>query len=817
MRILVLLLAAITTLSAGAQQITGFARDADGKAIAGATVSLLRDTGRAVLKLAVAKENGAYSFDNIQKGKYRVTATHIGFASAASNVFEVTAEGAVVPELKLAKVSGQMNNVVVTSTKPMVEVKADKTILNVEGTINSVGSDALELLRKSPGVMVDKDENLSVNGKNGVQVYIDGRPTPLSSQDLANYLKSIQSSNIEAIEIITNPSAKYEAAGNAGIINIRLKKNKSLGMNGSVNAGVNTGYYVKTNTGINVNYRNKSINIFGSYSYNLGDNRNRQILYRTVLDTLFDQNSIVKMENEGHNYKAGLDYFINKKNTIGVMVNGSILNPTMLNYSKTAISYIPDNTIDRYLIADNSAVMERDNINLNLNYSYTGTNGNSLTVNGDHGYYDIYNNQFQPNYYYDATGNNLTSSVIYRMIAPTNIYINSLKADWEQNFKKGKLGYGGKLAFVKTDNDFQRYDVVSNQMHLDRDRSNLFNYKENINAAYVNYNRQLKGVMIQAGLRVENTVAEGVSHGEKKVSSDYTKYTTSFKRNYTDFFPSAAVTFNKNPMSQFGLTFSRRIDRPAYQSLNPFELKLDEYTFQKGNIDLRPQYTNSVGITHTYKYRLTTSLNYSHVKNMFVQWIDTVEKSKGFVTQKNLASQDIISFSMSYPYQYKSYSLFASLNSNYSMYKADFGPGRKVDLNAFGLTLYAQNSLKLDKAKLWTAELSAFYIAPSIYQGAFKSKALTSVDAGLSRQLWNNRATIKASVSDVFGTLKFTGSQDFAGQYTRVQAMWESRQAKLNFVYRFGSSQIKAARNRNTGAEEETKRTQGGAGLNVGQ
>jgi hypothetical protein len=403
------------------------------------------------------------------------------------------------------------------------------------------------------------------------------------------------------------------------------------------------------------------------------------------------------------------------------------------------------------------------------------------------------------------------------MIAPTNIYINSLKADWEQNFKKGKLGYGGKLAFVKTDNDFQRYDVVSNQMHLDRDRSNLFNYKENINAAYVNYNRQLKGVMIQAGLRVENTVAEGVSHGEKKVSSDYTKYTTSFKRNYTDFFPSAAVTFNKNPMSQFGLTFSRRIDRPAYQSLNPFELKLDEYTFQKGNIDLRPQYTNSVGITHTYKYRLTTSLNYSHVKNMFVQWIDTVEKSKGFVTQKNLASQDIISFSMSYPYQYKSYSLFASLNSNYSMYKADFGPGRKVDLNAFGLTLYAQNSLKLDKAKLWTAELSAFYIAPSIYQGAFKSKALTSVDAGLSRQLWNNRATIKASVSDVFGTLKFTGSQDFAGQYTRVQAMWESRQAKLNFVYRFGSSQIKAARNRNTGAEEETKRTQGGAGLNVGQ
>ena len=272
-------------------------------------------------------------------------------------------------------------------------------------------------------------------------------------------------------------------------------------------------------------------------------------------------------------------------------------------------------------------------------------------------------------------------------------------------------------------------------------------------------------------------------------------------------------------MSQIGITYSRRIDRPAYQDLNPFEFKLDAYTFQRGNVNLRPQYTNSVGISHIYKYRLTTSLNYSHVKDMFAQLIDrdTVIKSRGFVSKRNLAKQDIISLNISYPYQYKSYSVFANVSGNYAMYRADFGPDRKIDQNAFGLTFFAQNSLKFGKTKTWTAELSGFYVAPTIQQGAFQSKTLWNVDGGLSKQLWKNKATIKASYSDIFHSFHFTGKQEFAGQVTRVNVHWESQQFKLNFVYRFGSNQVKAARNRNTGVEDENKRTQGSTGLGVGQ
>jgi hypothetical protein len=269
-------------------------------------------------------------------------------------------------------------------------------------------------------------------------------------------------------------------------------------------------------------------------------------------------------------------------------------------------------------------------------------------------------------------------------------------------------------------------------------------------------------------------------------------------------------------MKQWSLTYSRRIDRPAYQDLNPFEFKLDEYTFQKGNINLRPQYTNSFGITHTYKYKLNMTLNYSHVKDMFTQLIDTAEKSKAFISKKNLATQDITSLTISYPFQYKSYSLFTNISSNYSIYHADFGDGRKVDLNAFGFNFFAQNSLKFGKKKDWTAEISGFYNAPTIYQGSFKGRALYSIDGGLQKQVMKGKATIKTSVSDIFHTMRFRATSDFAGQTTKFSSRWESRQFKLNFNLRFGNNGVKPARQRSGGADDELKRTQQSGGIGIG-
>lgn len=270
-------------------------------------------------------------------------------------------------------------------------------------------------------------------------------------------------------------------------------------------------------------------------------------------------------------------------------------------------------------------------------------------------------------------------------------------------------------------------------------------------------------------------------------------------------------------MSQWSFSYSRRIDRPAYQDLNPFEFKLDEYTFMKGNTQLRPQYTNSVSVTNVYKYKLTSKLNYSHVTDVFTQLVDTAELSKSFLTKKNLATQDIVSLNISYPFMYKSYTWFTNLNTFYSMYKADFGGGNRViNLDVFSFNVFMQHSLKLGKNKQWTTELSGFYNAPTIWQGTFESKAIYAIDAGVQKTIFKGKGNVKASVSDIFKTLKWKGTSNFAGQMLTARGNFESRQFKINLTYRFGSNQVKAARQRKDASEEEKKRTEGGGGIGIG-
>jgi hypothetical protein len=794
-----------------AQQINGTIKDGQGNGINNATVSLLHAKDSSVLKLAVTKNDGKFSFSDSKAGKYLVSTSHVGYKQVYSSVFDFDGITSVtVPALNLEKVPKEIAGVTVTSQKPIVEVKADRTILNVEGTINATGNDALELLRKSPGVTVDKDDNISLSGKNGVQVYIDGKPSPLSGTDLANYLKSMQSTQIESIELITNPSAKYEAAGNAGIINIRLKKNKAYGVNGSVNLGWNIGTFAKYNGGFNLNYRYKKINMFGSYNHNRNRYTNTFNLYRTTsIDTSFDQHSEMMGRNKGHNFKTGVDYYANRFSTFGVMVNGNISDNEFRNISRTDIAYMPSKTSDRLLVANNSSVGERENVNFNANYRFADTAGHELNIDGDYGFYNGMNNQFQPNNTYDPSETNLKLREIYNTLTPSEIDIYSLKVDYEQNFKKGKLGIGSKISLVQADNTFQRF--FGEGASTLEDNHNNFKYKENINAVYINYNRQLKGIMFQAGLRGENTHSKGTSKGFRY---DYNSGTNKsvdslLDRQYTDLFPSAAVTFNKNPMKQWSITYSRRIDRPSYQNLNPFEFNLDKYTFQRGNPNLRPQYTNSFGITNVYKYKLTTSLNYSHVADVF-STIPKSENSKAFITSENVATQNIVSLNVGMPVQYKWYSLYFNVNTYYSHFKGE-AHDFKVDVNIYSFNLYAQQTFKLGKNT--TAELSGYYTSPSVWQGAFKTNALGGLDVGLQQVILKGKGNIKATVTDIFKTYPWSATNNTTGQTLKVNGGYESRQFRLNFSYRFGSNLVKQARQRKTSIEDESKRTQGGGGI----
>jgi hypothetical protein len=806
------MLLSYATLSA--QLVSGIALDPQGKPLSGASIVLKKNKDSSVAKLGISNATGQYEFTSIPSGRYFVTISHVGYVSGNSTVFTVTEEGVTrAPSVSLTRASGELQQAVVTSGKPIVEVRSDKIILNVEGSINAVGQDALELLRKSPGVSVDKDNNLSLSGKNGVQIYIDGRPSYLSGSALSDYLKTIQSSSIESIEIISNPSAKYDAAGNAGIINIRLKKSQAFGTNGSVTAGYNIGTYSKYNGAFTFNHRDRNINVFGSYSYNHSLNQTFADMYRTQLDTLFNQTNSLISNSYSHNFKTGLDYFLDKKSTLGMIVSGTFSGYTLNTNSSTPISYLPTGAVNRILKANNNTDAMRNNANFNLNYRYADSSGHEFNVDADYGLYRIRSNQLQPNLYYDSTGHTLLYSNIYNILSPTDIDIYTLKADYEKDFGKGRLGFGAKFSYVTSGNDFQEYDVLNSVKVLDTLRSNNFNYKENINAGYVNYNRTLKGWIVQAGLRVENSNIKGVSTGWEQGNNGYAAYDSAFIPRYTNFFPSGAVTYNMDPAKQWTLNYSRRIDRPAYPDLNPFEFKLDDYTFMKGNTQLRPQYTNSIGLTYMYRYKLTATLNYSHIKDLSTTLVDTTEISKVVVSRQNLATQDVTSLNVSYPFQYKWYSVFANANAFYSMYRANFGAGRTINLNVFNATIFTQHSFRFNKE--WTGELTEYYTSPNIWQATLRAHSLWSLDAGLSKTLFKGNGTVKVSVSDIFNTLHWNATSNFAGQYIRTTGGYESRLLKLFFTYRFGNNQVKAARQRKTGVEEEDKRVggQGAAGV----
>lgn len=780
--------------------ISGTVNDNKGKAISHVTVSLLTATDSTLVKADVTSDEGRFDMQ-AAPGQYLLLCTSVGYQKKYSRVFTLYQS---YDTLLVMEPSGKkLQEIAITSVKPMIEVKADKTIFNVEGSINAQGSNALELLQKSPGIRVDNNDNISMRGKNGVKIYVDGKMTQLEAKDLAAYLKSINSNDIEAIEIISNPSAKYDASGNAGIINLRLKKNKKYGTNGSVNAGFTQGVTPKANGSINLNYRDKLINLFGNAGIDRGNYHNTQNLYRIQSDSLFDQKSSSIYQNRSYNVKAGADYFINKKNTFGILISGNVSNSEWDNNSRAVISYTPTGEYVKTLMATNAVPGRRVNMNNNINYRYIDTSGKEINIDADYGLFRGKGRSFQPNYYLDASGT-LLYSIINRNNTPTDIDIYTAKADIELPKWKGKLGYGVKGAYVKTRNAFEFFTDQNGQTVKNNERSNRFQYVENVNAAYINYSRQLnKDITIQAGIRAEQTNSEGIltrDDGLQQADND-------IRRSYLDFFPSAALTYVVDKKNTLNLTYSRRIDRPSYQDLNPFENKLDELTYEKGNAFLKPQYTDNIELSHLWMGIITTTAGYSHVKDYRAQFLDTTNKNATFVQQRNLATQQIFSLNISSSLPIaKWWNGYVNIYGTHQKYNGRF-TNQQIDLKVTGYGGYIQNTFTLGHN--YTAEVSGWLNGPGI-DGSLRFKTLGAADIGFQKQFMQKRASLKISATDILHTARFRALSDFKGLYLKAWGHWESQTVRVNFTYRFGSNEISSSRERKTGLETEAGRIKAG-------
>ena len=502
------------------------------------------------------------------------------------------------------------------------------------------------------------------------------------------------------------------------------------------------------------------------------------------------------------NAKLGADLFLNSKNTLGFLVTTNFNDNDWTSESNTNISYNPTKQFVKKLVALNTIPGSRTNMNSNINYRYADTSGKEINFDADYGLFRGTGRSFQPNNYLDNSGNML-SQVINRNFTPTDIDIYTAKVDVDQPKWKGKLGYGAKFSYVKTKNTFDFFNDINGVPVKILSRSNSFTYKENVNAAYVNYQRQFSPKWsLQTGLRMEQTNSEGIlTRADGIMQADNT-----VKRSYLDFFPSAALTWTVDQKNTLNLTFSRRIDRPTYQDLNPFENKLDELTYEKGNAFLRPQYTNTVELSHTFKYMLNTTIGYSHVKDFATQTTDTTNNAT-YVQQRNLATQRILSFSIGSPLPIaKWWNGYANVWYNYQMFNGKIGANEiKTEIPMFGA--YMQHTFTLGKG--YNAELSGWFSGPNVWGATWRTKSLGGLDLGFQKQILKKQGTLKLSVTDIFFTNPWTATSNFGGLFINGRGQNESRTVRLSFSWRFGNNQVKAARQRQTGLESEAKRIKG--------
>jgi iron complex outermembrane recepter protein len=774
--------------------------------LSAATITLLRAKDSSVVKVSVTDQEGQYSFENPSKGRYLVAVSAVGYEKQYSAPFTISAENPVIelPAIRLNQRNNDLKAVTISARKPMVEQKIDRTVVNVDAFISNTGANALEALEKSPGIQVDKDGNISLKGKQNVIVLIDGRPAYLSGADLANMLKGMQASQLEQIEIMTNPPARYDASGNAGIINIKTKKNKVKGFNGNVSAGVGQGVYTKTNESISLNYRNGKVNLFSNYSYGWNKNFQQLEIFRRyknddgTTNAIFEQVAYMKRYNTSNNLKLGMDYFVNNKTTLGFVLSG-VYNPERSVNNNTSYLKDPEYVLDSIVTASSNihGTWKNASVNLNMRHQFD-TTGRELTTDLDYIVYDNPNNQYFYNNSYEPNGIKLSDEQLQGVL-PVTVNIYSAKMDYTHPLKNnGKIEAGWKSSYVQTVNKADYTLLNSYEWIIDTGKTNHFDYKENINAAYVSFNKQLtKKWGLQSGLRYENTNYKGHQYGNPW------KGDSSFQRSYNSWFPTVYISYNADSSNQFGLSFGRRIDRPGYASLNPFMFFIDKYTYEEGNPYLKPQYSNNIELTHIFKGKLTTTLNYSITRNLFSETFD----QSGYATivkRNNIGKQE--NYGVSVNAQIPVTKWFTSMiytNYRYTRYS---GKLYGDDLNVAAGTVYFNINNQFNFKKGWGAELSGWYLSKGV-EGQILLQPMGQMAAGISKTVLKGQGSVKLNVRDILYTQVPHGDINFKETEARFRNTRDTRVVNITFSYRFGKP-IKSNNNQRKkgGASDEQNR-----------
>lgn len=709
---------------------------------------------------------------------------------------------------KIADTSKKFNErlaeVTVTARRPLMIQEVDKTVVDVKSMVTAAGLNTIELLERIPGVTISGNGDISLNGRGGVLLLIDGRTTYMSAQDLNAYLKSIPAGNIDKVELIDNPSAKYDASGNA-IINIKLRKNRNAGLTGNINSGFSQGKYFRSNNSINLNYNRKKLNVFNNVGFSTAEEYHIDLFDRKYFDAGNNITSSILLrntqvsKNQNINIYSGFDYAVTPKTTLGAIFSFNE-GKRYLDFDFEGGNYDEAKNLTGYSNGDNFAKDTRNNINVNLNFAHQ-YNKDGHELSGEFNYLDYQSgsHRIQHNLLYNDSSA-LVNDEMFQYLVPVNSKIYVFKADYVRPFKnKMKLEAGVKSSLINNDNISNYYALDGGLMVFGPENSNHFRYDENINAAYANLQKGWNRWQLQLGLRVENLQATGNQLGNEVVAK------TEFKKTNTEWFPSAFVLYKVDSMGKNSLSLLtvRRINRPNYFQLNPFQFVRDEYTYAAGNPDLNPQFQYRVEAKFQHKQLYWFGLSYNKFTQVIFNTTEVVGEryilrpnnlGKGFMILLNsgLNVNPAKWWNVNYVLRISRMGLRANLYDEV------------VNPDAFVVRFEMMNFFPISKTV--NAELSGYCASKDLNGQAF-TKMMWRMNAGVQKKIFKEKGSIRLGMDDIFHmwtyrNYSFGLKQSYFTQTTEA----DTQRFNLSFSYRFGKDSNSRKRNRGNANEEEKGR-----------
>lgn len=783
--------------------VSGTATDAAAQPVPFATATLHQAADSVVVKSEFTDDHGAFRLEGAVSGRYRVSVAQVGLRRFWSEPFELTASGLSLPAITLeATGATQLKEVAVVGQKPLFEHFADRTVVNVEGNPLAAGATALELLRRAPGVTTDNADNLALRGRQGVLVLLDGKRVPMSGQELADLLRTMPAEQLKNIELITNPSAKYDAQGSAGIIAINRRQDQRLGTNASANLSYGRGQYGKFTTGLNLNHRRPKLNVFGGYSYTDRQGFTKLTIHRDFRDPggeargASDQDNHVGIHFLTHSARAGADFTLSKSTVLGVALNGQLTRVPQRGTNGSTVRDAAGAPLATYRSTNDQ--MNRSpngSLNLNLRHSFapTAAGPRDLTFDADAARYATRRRQALRTTF----ENSARPDSLVRGDQTGELTIRAVKADYSQALPHGaRLETGLKSSFVAADNDVVFTNTVRDVSVPDPNQTNRFRYDENINAAYVNLSGAAARATFQVGLRAEQTRARG----RQDIGNE------SFDREYLQWFPSAAGQVKlPGDRHEVGLSLSRRIDRPTYQQLNPFRSWIDATTYGSGNKDLRPQTSYNLELTETYRQNYSATLAYSYTQRPIVGVVQPESDTSRLVVSRdvNLAAQYYYAFTLTAPVELAAWcSVSPNVVAYYSRYAGNVA-GTTLNRGLPAYNLSATGTFKLGAG--WSADFNGTYQSREQY-GFLVVRPLGEFALGVQKVAFNGRGTVKLNATDVFYTGKTRATSTYSNYTEQFYQRRDSRVVTLALTYRVGNEKLPPARRRTGGAEDEKRR-----------